>query len=201
MKEQLISKKDLLTECGITYGQLYRWKRKHLIPDEWFIRKSTFTGQETFLPKAKVIKRIEDIQRYKHDYVLDDMVKMFADDGYEPEIEYKDNDTLIQSWAGFFYREVGKVLLEQYPQDQAVYVGTILDEVVTRSIVSMEEAQDLQAFLLEYSENDKEAELYICRKFGITFYLLIEQNTPIKIDDSVRVLETINIQNLFKKEV
>lgn len=48
MEEELISKKDLLDETGISYGQLYRWKRKQLIPEEWFIRKSTFTGQETF---------------------------------------------------------------------------------------------------------------------------------------------------------
>lgn len=48
MEEDLISKKELLDETGISYGQLYRWKRKQLIPEEWFIRKSTFTGQETF---------------------------------------------------------------------------------------------------------------------------------------------------------
>lgn len=48
MEEQLISKKELLERTSISYGQLYRWKRKNLIPEEWFIRKSTFTGQETF---------------------------------------------------------------------------------------------------------------------------------------------------------
>ena len=53
MDIQLISKKELLVECGITYGQLYRWKRKKLIPDEWFIRKSTYTGQESFFPREK----------------------------------------------------------------------------------------------------------------------------------------------------
>lgn len=50
MDEDLISKKDLLEQTGISYGQLYRWKRKNLIPEDWFIRKSTFTGQETFSP-------------------------------------------------------------------------------------------------------------------------------------------------------
>ncbi|WP_241893185.1 DUF4004 family protein [Mammaliicoccus sciuri] len=57
MDIQLISKKELLVECGITYGQLYRWKRKKLIPDEWFIRKSTYTGQESFFPERKNIEK------------------------------------------------------------------------------------------------------------------------------------------------
>ncbi len=53
MSGELISKKDLLDLTGISYGQLYRWKWKNLIPEKWFIRKSTFTGQETFFQKKK----------------------------------------------------------------------------------------------------------------------------------------------------
>ena len=37
MLEELISKKELLELMEISYGQLYRWKRKNLIPEEWFI--------------------------------------------------------------------------------------------------------------------------------------------------------------------
>ena len=59
--EKLISKKDLLTRYGISYGALYRWKRKGLIPDEWFIKKSTVTGQETFFPEKLICERVEMI--------------------------------------------------------------------------------------------------------------------------------------------
>ena len=45
--EELISKKALLEKYAISYGALYRWKRKGLIPEEWFIKKATVTGQET----------------------------------------------------------------------------------------------------------------------------------------------------------
>ena len=31
MQDELISKKDLLNEMSISYGQLYRWKRKKLL--------------------------------------------------------------------------------------------------------------------------------------------------------------------------
>ncbi len=53
IEQELISKKELLELTGISYGQLYRWKRKNLIPEDWFIRKSTFTGQETFFSEEK----------------------------------------------------------------------------------------------------------------------------------------------------
>ena len=53
MQDELISKKDLLNEMSISYGQLYRWKRKKLIPEEWFIKKSVSKGKETFFPRKK----------------------------------------------------------------------------------------------------------------------------------------------------
>ena len=71
---ELISKKELLTAAGISYGQLYRWKRKGLIPEDWFVRKSTFTGQETFFPRDKVLQRVEKIKTMKdEDVSLDDI--------------------------------------------------------------------------------------------------------------------------------
>ena len=70
---ELISKKDLLTKYGISYGALYRWKRKGLIPEEWFIKKATVTGQETFFPALPVCRRIEWILRQKEDISLDDL--------------------------------------------------------------------------------------------------------------------------------
>jgi len=60
-----ISKKELLDLTNISYGQLYRWKRKGLIPDEWFTKKSSFTGQETFFPKKEVLERVKKILELK----------------------------------------------------------------------------------------------------------------------------------------
>ncbi|MCD7782383.1 MAG: YhbD family protein [Firmicutes bacterium] len=54
----LISKQDVLKMYNISYGTLYRWKRLGLLPGEWFIKKTVFTGQETFLPRELVIERI-----------------------------------------------------------------------------------------------------------------------------------------------
>lgn len=56
--DEWISKRELLSECGISYGQLYRWKREGLIPESWFVKRSTPTGQETFLPRRQSVERI-----------------------------------------------------------------------------------------------------------------------------------------------
>lgn len=78
MEEELITKKELLDRYGISYGALYRWKRKGLIPDEWFIHKSTYTGQETFLPRDKILKRIDLIMSLKDKMSLDDIADSFV---------------------------------------------------------------------------------------------------------------------------
>ncbi len=59
MDAALISKKELLDRCGISYGALYRWKRMGLIPEDWFLRRSTPTGQETFFYRDQILPRME----------------------------------------------------------------------------------------------------------------------------------------------
>ncbi len=77
-EERLISKKDVLEKLRISYGQLYRWKRKGLIPEDWFIRQSTFTGQETFFPADKIIARIERIKEMKENLPLDELANLIT---------------------------------------------------------------------------------------------------------------------------
>lgn len=77
MEQDLISKKELLERYCISYGALYRWKRKGLIPEDWFIKKSTVTGQETFFPEKLICERVELIQSQKDEYSLDELSKQF----------------------------------------------------------------------------------------------------------------------------
>lgn len=78
MDKELISKKELLETYEISYGALYRWKRMGLIPEEWFIKKATVTGQETFFPRKLICKRMELIQKQKDDVSLDELAKRFS---------------------------------------------------------------------------------------------------------------------------
>ncbi len=77
-EERLISKKEVLEKMGISYGQLYRWKRKGLIPEVWFVRRSTFTGQETFFPRDKILERIARIKDMKDKHPLDDLAELIT---------------------------------------------------------------------------------------------------------------------------
>ena len=76
--ESLISKKTLLEKYSVSYGALYRWKRKGLIPEEWFIKKSTSTGQETFFPAKLICERMELILSQKSDILLDELEKKLS---------------------------------------------------------------------------------------------------------------------------
>lgn len=93
-EEELIAKKDVLALTGISYGQLYRWKRKGLIPEAWFVRRSTFTGQETFFPKDKILSRIELIRSLKEEQSLDDLVRVLAPET-RPETVRHDRPTAL----------------------------------------------------------------------------------------------------------
>lgn len=73
-----ISKKELLELTGLSYGQLYRWKRMGLIPEHWFLHRATFTGQETFFPRRLILERIETIQRLKDRYSLEEIAKALS---------------------------------------------------------------------------------------------------------------------------
>ena len=86
MEQELLSKKELLERYGISYGALYRWKRKGLIPEDWFIKKATVTGQETFFPKTLICERVELILGQKEDITLDELAGALNQDAKKQAI-------------------------------------------------------------------------------------------------------------------
>ncbi len=86
----LISKKDLLAITGISYGQLYRWKRERLIPEEWFIKQSAYTGQETFFPREQILSRVKSILDLKDLYSLEELAKILSPESSVTTVSRKD---------------------------------------------------------------------------------------------------------------
>ncbi len=109
MGEELISKKELLEQYGISYGALYRWKRKGLIPEEWFLKKATVTGQETFFPKELICERVELIQNQKDDFSLDELSKQFHK---ESETKAVLTVKTVYGDKTFYVNEIQQVLLD-----------------------------------------------------------------------------------------
>lgn len=76
--DDLISKKEVLQTYGISYGALYRWKRMGLIPEDWFLRKSTSTGQETFFRRAQICPRVELILAREQGISLEELAQQLS---------------------------------------------------------------------------------------------------------------------------
>ena len=94
----MIAKKKILERTGISYGQFYRWKRKGLIPDSWIEHRSTRTGQESFLPRAKILKRIERIKALKEENTLNEIADLLSPEIVEKKYE---RSTLLElEWLG-----------------------------------------------------------------------------------------------------
>lgn len=109
MEQELISKKELLDMYSISYGSLYRWKRKGLIPEEWFIKKATATGQETFFPKRLICERVELIQNQKDDFSLDELSKQFNEEDEQKAVLVIDT---VFGKKSFYLSEIKGILIE-----------------------------------------------------------------------------------------
>ena len=78
-EKEMISKKDLLEKYRISYGALYRWKRMGLIPDEWFVKTASVTGQQTFFPKRLICERVEQILNMKDGVSLSELADSYKE--------------------------------------------------------------------------------------------------------------------------
>ena len=154
--DDMISKKDLLKETGISYGQLYRWKREKLIPDAWFEKQSSFTGQETFFPRMLILERIHFILTHKDDYSLTELKNLLSPDADSRSYSLMDIATLpnAQRSAQLYAKMTNNVRLnhgqaltvvicamydmQAYPDD-----GSILS--LMRALESWREKSDIYA--------------------------------------------------------
>ena len=123
MDQELISKKELLELYKISYGALYRWKRKGLIPEDWFIKKSTVTGQETFFPRQLICERMELIQKQKDETSLEELSKQFSS-------ESQKNATIVLDTAfgckTFYLNDIKSIVIDDGEGTQRDITNEIL---------------------------------------------------------------------------
>ena len=105
--DDLISKKEVLEKYNISYGALYRWKRMGLIPEEWFVKKSAVTGQETYFVREAICERIETILGLKDSLSLDEIAEIRAKTSPDLDIETFVHGAMCVSFSG-------RCLLSQY---------------------------------------------------------------------------------------
>ncbi|MEW5323709.1 YhbD family protein [Geobacillus thermoleovorans] len=195
MEQELISKKELLELTGISYGQLYRWKRKKLIPEEWFIRKSTFTGQETFFPKEKILARIEKIKELKDELSLDELAGMFAPDPAAVVLTKEEiakrhivSDMVLQ-WLN---DELGDRQDVPFAELLSFY---IVDRLLRSGEISLEEGKNIwRMFESHYPKlQGKSCELVVLRKMGVTACLLMEGVGGLYAEEGAKLVARLHV--------
>ncbi|HHV11130.1 MAG TPA: DUF4004 family protein [Clostridiales bacterium] len=124
----LISKKDLLAVTGISYGQLYRWKRERLIPEEWFLKQSAYTGQETFFPREQILSRIKSILDLKDIYSLEELAKILSPESSVEKISLGDLTEVEE-----INKELLEVLPEVFGEDQFEFFEVALSIAISQA--------------------------------------------------------------------
>ncbi|MFJ5717393.1 YhbD family protein [Neobacillus sp. NPDC093127] len=201
MSEELISKKDLLDLAGISYGQLYRWKRKDLIPEEWFIRKSTFTGQETFFPKEKILERIDKIQTMKENLSLDALADMFSPNISDLQLE---KDELIKrnivsaAVMNFYLENDQSGFTFNFPRILEVYV---LEKLLQSGEINLDEGKMVLQVLKNHAPliKQKSCELVITRKLGVSSCLLLINAEAVYLEPGTKMVVLLSLMTCMEE--
>jgi hypothetical protein len=190
LDQELISKKDLLELTGISYGQLYRWKRKNLVPEQWFIRKSTFTGQETFFPKERMLARIDKIKNMKDDLSLDALADVFSPNAANASLKVAE---LIER------NIVSKTTVQYYPLPQGGEAVCSFDRILAlyvaeKLLLSGEMSREEGRMLLDVMENHYRSmessgcDVVLIRKMGISSFLLISGTSKLAVEPDTKLI-------------
>ena len=207
MEKELISKKEILDIKGISYGQLYRWKRKNLIPEDWFIKKSTFTGQETFFPREKMLERIDKIIGMKENLSLDDMADMFSPMLKDILLNRQElvakgivSQMTCDIFDSIYEAKENEDTIETFTFDKILYI-TVLEKFLNSGGVSIEEGKIILQNLEENYKNfkDKGCQIVFVRKIGISISFLTGTPNEIYFDKSVKHIEKLNIPDLIEE--
>lgn len=195
--EMLISKKDLLIETGISYGQLYRWKRVGLIPDSWFVKQSTFTGQETFFPKTKILNRIRAIQELMGKYTLEELAKILSPEVAERNFTLDDLAIIEEIQEGLI-----PSFIEGFGKNNFTYIEVLflmaISEIKKEIGLPLEDVSGLARGIKDYC-NEIESTGYIFVLFDKekNYYASIyQEQAQVFFDSRMSMVKKISINDI-----
>ncbi|MGD6958868.1 DUF4004 family protein [Rossellomorea aquimaris] len=200
METDLISKKEVLELTGISYGQLYRWKRKNIIPESWFIKKSSFTGQETFFPREKMLSRIDTIKDMKDDYSLDELSDFFSPNPTKIEVRADElplHSILSDHTLSFCTAFLPARKVFEFPD----ILNMLIIEKAKRIQIPREELQTLFLFLHEKFTplKDSSLELVGLRKGEEYIWVLLPLHSELLVDHLAHTVLKFDLQQLMEE--
>jgi len=181
-----ISKKDLLELTGISYGQLYRWKRKGLIPEAWFVKKAAFTGQETFFPRAEILERVERIQGLKEDINLDQLAGLLSPRPSPLQMSAADllaRNIVSESALNLLIETLAPV---DPPGFGPILFARVVDQLLAAGVISRVEGALILRTLAASGGPEAQGQLLFLRKQGVGFCLLAQG--AVTLDPEARVV-------------
>lgn len=190
----MISKKELLELTGISYGQLYRWKREKLIPEEWFIKQSSYTGQETFFPKEKILDRIRFIMDMKDRYSLEEIAEMLVANPGKREISY----TELCQTGGIEPAVAELMKKEEYSFIEAAFLE-ILTTLYLEKGLSLKAIEDLsQGIQEDFLSPGSEGKILTVVEIQSGVYgILTGEGGKLNLDRRWKVMESFSIEKLL----
>ena len=199
MDQNLISKKELLDLTGISYGQLYRWKRKNLIPESWFIKKSSFTGQETFFPKEDILSRIEKIKDMKDGAQLDELAGYFSSS--QSNIILSGEELVKHNIVSSQTLESLNLSADKDLAFQNILFIYIAENVLKDGIMNIDEVTALFELLLKNNEEIAEEswEIIFCRKRGVSIMFLTESKSRFFAENELKIIFRANLQGYMEE--
>lgn len=196
--KSLISKKDLLKETGISYGQLYRWKRENLIPEEWFIKQSSFTGQETFFPREKILGRIKAIQELKDEYSLEELAKMLSPEISQRVFTKKDFSVIEE-----IDMDLVPIFLNDFEESSFTFIEVIIMIAFSKLKkefyeIKQEHYISMINGIMDYYQKLKNIEytLMIYYKSKEYYAVLCSNNSMFFIDKSLELINSIKLDEI-----
>lgn len=196
MDEKLITKKELLDCAKISYGSLYRWKRKNLIPNEWFIHRSTFTGHETFFPRDKIIERINKIVELKETMSLDDIAAIFNPGGKDISMSPEEIDNL-----GIISGTVINLYLSKFPAAQSYDFDSLFPMFLFASLIKLGTLSREDAFLatemvINAGNDLPDYKLILTRKLGVCTSMMLPENNLAFFDKETSIVAELGLNSL-----
>lgn len=192
-----ISKKELLSITGISYGQLYRWKRERLIPEEWFIKQSSYTGQETFFPRELILNRIKAIQELKDRYSLEELAKLLSPEVGERDFPIEDLE-YIEDIDNDLISIFEKVFNSKSFSYIEVIVMAILSEIKLEYYLSSDQIEEILNGLKTSISSLKTTEyIFGLYKVMSNFYTIIyQEQASLSIDERIQLIKKIRMEDI-----